>query len=300
MIEFELPDLGMWIFVIPLAAIGCYLLWPHPRQRRQKWAEQWARQNLVRLTPEINDAVVANATTTGRVAGVAAIFVAAIAAAMTLTSPDGDIPTPQLWTLVISLGTLLTGVGVWRLQSPWLRPSATRAAHLRSTRLSDYVPPALRWSARTAAALCSASTVMVALLDPATLTTVAGWSNLIPAGIVVAAAIMAEWSGRVAAAHPQPARDAVELYAQDAWRTGIARQGFQGVAMWGGLILSFTATQIHDHAQFVGIIPQVVGLSLMLGATLSTAALRPIDWTRKRLWPSLGPGEWVSAQAVAL
>ncbi|PKQ32245.1 MAG: hypothetical protein CVT62_04285 [Actinobacteria bacterium HGW-Actinobacteria-2] len=300
MIEFELPDLGMWIFVVPLTAIGCFLLWPHSRQRRQKWAEQWARQNLVRLTPEINDAVVTNATITGRVAGVAAILVAAIEAAMTLTSPDGDIPTPQLWTLVISFGALLTGVGVWRLQSPWLRPSATRAAHLRSTRLSDYVPPSLRWSARTAAALCLAAAVGVALLDPASVTTTAGLSTLIPAGIVVAAAIMAEWSGRIAAAHPQPARDAVELYAQDAWRAGIARQGFQGVAMWGGLVLGFTGTQIPGHAQLVGTITQLIGLSLMIGATLTTAALPPIEWTRKRLWPSLGPGEWVSAQAVTL
>ena len=118
-------------------------------------------------------------------------------------------------------------------------------------------------------------------------------------GVLTALAV-AEWTGHRAAARPQPARDAAELYAQDAWRTGAARYGFQGIALWGGIATTF---QTWNDA----LMPVAETLLRLLGyglIVLSVIVLLlpypPMTWTRRRLWPGLAAGEAVGVETVTL
>ena len=293
MFEFELPDLGslMLLFTLPLAALSLFLIWPRSEAAKAHMTARWAGENLIELTPEISAAYLRAGLATSRVVGILGLA-ASVLVVVALATLPADTATDAIWIVAIAIGAAVTMISTWRARRPWLQPSQRRIAHLRATRLADYVPTPLRVGAWVA----GASSLTAAIL---------AWPHLegltrlnAAAAVMVAIAVgMAEWSGAVAAAHPQPARDAVELYAVDAWRTGNARLGLQNIALWGGACASALSHQVSPP--LLGHLMLSVGAVLSLWAVLGLVWPQPVAWMRRRLWPSLGPGERVSTQAVA-
>jgi hypothetical protein len=291
--EFELPDFASFaaFFAVPLIAMSLFLLWPRSPAARQRLVTRWAADNFVALTPEIASAYLRAGLTTSRLVGVLTLVTAATLMASQAALPDGS-GIDLVWVEVVVFGTIITIIGTWRARRPWLNAGSRRIAHTQAARLADYVPPPLRVGAWVAGTSClTAALLALPHLDGVGVLKAAG-------AVMVAVALgVAEWSGAVAATHAQPAADAVELYALDAWRTGNARQGLQSIALWGGVCTTTLSHQVQ---------PSLLGNALgLLGVALTwwfVAAMvwpQPIAWMRRRLWPSLTPGERVSAQAVA-
>ncbi|MCE1174706.1 MAG: hypothetical protein LWW77_08890 [Propionibacteriales bacterium] len=291
--EFELPDF-VWsgaFFALPLIAISLYLLRARSQDAQQQLVARWAARNLVELTPEIAAAYLRASFATSRLIGAIGLVMAVTLVASSVALPDGS-AVDLIWVEAVVLGTIVTIVGTWRARRPWLDAGSRRIAHTRATRLADYVPPPLRVGAWFAGASClTAAFLAFPHLDGV------GRLNATAAVMVVVALGVAEWTGAVAATHAQPARDAVELYAVDAWRTGNARLGLQSIAMWGGVSTNVLAHYLQPH--LLADVFRMVAIALMFWSGVGQAWPQPIAWTRRRLWPTLAPGERVSTQAVA-
>ena len=291
-IEFSF-DIPGWFWpasfgCLPLA-VAVFTLWPRSAEGRQRQVLRWANENLVALTPEIGAALETALTRRRRAVGALIFLCTSAAAALVLTSsPAGsDDPVVDGRTIVILAwigGTLAQG---WQLRHQWFPAGPTRSARVHSVTLSDYVPSPLRWSAWVSAGICLVGLAVVPVHARTPVATA-------PVVCVVVALVVAEWNGRRTAARPQPARDEAELYAQDAWRTEVARYGFQGIALGGGL-----ATAYLDGAPPVaGTVLRASGVVLMLASVVvAVIPARPIEWTRARLWPGLRPGETIGTVA---
>lgn len=300
--SFEIPDIvfslalpGGLLAVMVGAALA--YLWPRSAASRDRHVQRWATENLVALTPDIAVAADAALTFRNRLVG-AAILVTAVLTGPSLFVPDsGDGPSIAPWSVAIAVGTGITVAQSVQLARPWFAAGATRAARLRAVTLEDYVPRPLRWSAWLSGAVCLITVVLgsvtaASAIDAALRTA--------PSFGVLAALAVAEWTGRRAAARPQPARNAAELYAQDAWRTAAARYGFQGIAVWGGIATTFQ-TWNYDSLPVAEALLRLVGYGLIiLSVIVLLLTYRPMDWTRQRLWPTLRPGEAVGVETVAL
>ena len=216
--------IGALASAVPLAA-GIALAWPVNDARRQRRVTTWARTNLVPLSPGIARALDQSIHRRNRVAGVA-VSIAAIGLSVLLATGWEALATA--WALIVAMGIALTLAGVWQLQRDWFRPSHSRSARVREVTLDDYVPRPARLCAWTAGLLCLTASVASAIIEPSP------DAAPITLGVgVLAAVAVAEWGGRRAASRPQPARDAAELYAQDAWRSEVARNGFQNIPRHG-------------------------------------------------------------------
>jgi len=274
--------IGALASAVPLAA-GIALAWPVNDARRQRRVTTWARTNLVPLSPGIARALDQSIHRRNRVAGVA-VSIAAIGLSVLLATGWEALATA--WALIVAMGIALTLAGVWQLQRDWFRPSHSRSARVREVTLDDYVPRPARLCAWTAGLLCLTASVASAIIEPSP------DAAPITLGVgVLAAVAVAEWGGRRAASRPQPARDAAELYAQDAWRSEVARNGFQNIPLWGGMALMqfqwSDGTALHPASRIAAL-----GLMIVAFIPLLMAMSGPA-WTRKRLWPQLRPGQCV-------
>jgi hypothetical protein len=300
--SFDIPDV-FFSLLLPcfllavLVGAGLLYLWPHSATGRDRRVQRWAAENLVALTPETAAAADTALTFRNRLVGAAILLTAALAGPSLFFPTTGEGPSFAPWSVAIAVGILITVAQSVQLTRPWFAAGATRAARLRPVTLEDYVARPLRWSAWLSGAVCLFTVVIgsVSAESP-----IEAAIRSLPSLGVLAALAVAEWTGRRAAERPQPARDAAELYAQDAWRTGSARYGFQGIALWGGIATTF---QTWNYA----LMPVAESLLRLFGyglIVLSAVAVLlpypPITWTRRRLWPGLAAGEAVGAEAVTL
>jgi len=264
-------------------AAGLALVWPVSATRRQRRVATWARTNLVTLSPEIAEALDRSMQRRNRIAGVAISIAGIGMSALLVTGWDGLTPA---WMLVVAMGISLSLAAVWQLQRNWFKPSDFRSARVREVTIDDYVPRIVRLCVWAVGALCLAAVVASAITVP--------HPDAAPIALgtgVLAAVVVAEWGGRRAAGSPQPARDAVELYAQDAWRSEVTRNGFQNIPLWGGqAMMQFTwpdGSVLHAISRIAALGTMAIAIVILL-MSISGAA-----WTRRRLWPQLGPGQYV-------
>jgi hypothetical protein len=284
--SFDIPD-WFWpaCFVCVPVAVAVFTLWPHSAEGRKRQVLRWANENLVALTPEIGAALETALARRRRAVGALAFLCTSVGAALALgRSPlgSGD-PVVDGRTILILTWIAITLAQGLQVRHQWFPAGPTRSARVRSVTLSDYVPRPLRWSAWASAGVCLMGLAVVPVHARTPVATA-------PVVCVLIALVVAEWNGRRTAARPQPARDEAELYAQDAWRTEVARYGFQGIALGGGL-----ATAYLDGAPPVaGTVLRASGVALMLASVVvAVIPARPIEWTRARLWPGLRPGETI-------
>lgn len=287
--EFDIPDhfFDMAVALVVIATIG-YLLWPPSAAARRRQAQTWARRNLIPPDPDVLMAAEAAFARRRRPIAIAStLLIAACAAAVAL---NGGLEQAQWapWLAAVAIGIIAAMVTAWEFRSPWLPPGSSRIAHLRPVTVNDYVPSLTRWGGWLAGGLCTLGLVVAA----PTMTTMA---LAAPAAAVVAAAIISEWAARSVTRTPQPASNPLQLYAQDIWRSQSATFCYQGLALAGGMALQLLSRD--------GGLSRAIGTGLMFAGVGLTAVavigyLRALDgqpWTRRRLWPSLRPGEWVSA-----
>jgi hypothetical protein len=291
---------GMWFESILLAATlaaAALFFWPRSAVSRDRTLQRWASENLVPVTPEIASALETAITRRNRFVGGAIIIATITAAPFLFVAGAGERPEIGPWLMAISLGIWVTLALGAQLRWAWFPVGSTRAARLRAVTLADFVPRPLRWSAWLSGAICLLTVVLVAL----TAHSIAQAAARAAAAIgVLVALVVAEWNGRRAAARPQPARDATELYAQDAWRTSAARYGFIGVTQWGGIATTFQAWNYDAMPVAEGLLRLAGWGLIVLSVVVLLFPQRPMDWTRQRLWPTLRPGEYVGVEVVAL
>lgn len=300
--SFVIPDI-VFSVLLPcfllamLVGGGLLYLWPRSAVVRDRRVQRWATENLVPLTPEIAAAADAALTFRNRLVGAAILLTAALTGPSLFVPDAGTGPAIAPWFVAIAMGTLITLAQSVQLARPWFAAGTTRAARLRPVTLEDYVPRPLRWSAWLSGLVCL-TTVVLGSVTAASLTE-AALRSAPSCGVLVALAV-AEWTGRRAAARPQPARDAAELYAQDAWRTGAARYGFQGIALWGGIATTFQ-TWNYDLMPVAETVLRLFGYGLIiLSVIVLVLPYPPMNWTRQRLWPGLRAGETVGVETVTL
>ena len=300
--SFDIPDI-VFSLVFPAVLLALMVggavlsLRPQSAASRDRRVQRWATEDLVSLTPDIAEAADAAMTHRNRLVGVAILLAAGLTGPLLFLPDAGDGPPIAPWITAIAMGILITVAQSVQLARPWFASGATRAARLRPVTLEDYVPRLMRWSAWLSGGICFLTVVVgsVTAASPAQAVLRVA-PNL---GVLVALAA-AEWAGRRAAARPQPARDAAELYAQDAWRTGAARYGFQGIALWGGIATTFQ-TWNYDLLPVAETVLRIFGYGLViLSAVVLVVPYPPMNWTRRRLWPGLAAGEAVGVETVTL
>ncbi len=292
-----LPDLvTLALVLVPLAG-AAFMIWPRSTERRQCQVEKWAHTNLATLTPDITAALNKALTSRDRLGGVALTLVAAGALPLAFMRAGRLVTTSAVWTLLIVAALVATLAAAWRLARPWFGVGPTRWARTRAVSLNDYVFPPVRWIAWLTCLVCLMASVTV-LLSPKS---VAGAAMGAGPSIGVAAAVaVAEWNGRRAARLSQPARDAVELYALDAWRCHVAGAGFQLLALWGAQVMAFTSTNYVANTVAAALL-QLAGWGLLVVFFLARRfPAYSITWMRHRLWPSLRDGETVETEVVTL
>lgn len=300
--SFETPDI-VFSLILPAGLlavmVGAALLYLRPQSAasRDRRVQRWAAENLVALTPDIAATVDAALTFRDRLVGTAILLTAAVAGPSLFIPGSSDGASIAPWFVAIAMGILITLAQSIQLARPWFAAGATRAARLRPVTLEDYVPRLLRWSAWLSGVVCLFTVVAGSVTAASFIEAV---TRSVPSFGVLVALAVAEWTGRRAAERPQPARDAAELYAQDAWRTGAARYGFQGIALWGGIATTFQ-TWTYDLAPASEAALRLFGYGLIvLSAVVLLIPYPPISWTRQRLWPGLAAGDTVDAETVTL
>jgi pimeloyl-ACP methyl ester carboxylesterase len=196
----------------------------------------------------------------------------------------------ELWIVTVGFGIGTTVTLAFQLTWPWLEAGQTRTARARAVHLGDYVPTSLRVGAWAGAAVCLIAVPLLPLIMRPSPRLVA--LALLLSGVAVSL-VVAEWTGRTVTRRPQPAADDAELYAQDAWRAGIAQVGYRNLALWAGMAL----IQVNDEQSLR---PEIShSLTFVAMALLATSILtmvlayNPADRFRARLWPRLRPGEFV-------
>lgn len=287
--EFDIPEqvFDIAVAVAVIATIG-YLLWPPSAATRRKQAENWARRNLVPPDPEVLAAAEAAFARRRRPITIASILLIAASTLAIVLSGGMERAQWAPWLAGIALGIIAAMVTVWEFRSPWLSPGTSRIAHVRPVTVSDYVPTVTRWGGWLAGGLCALGLVIA----PPTLATL---MSALPAATAVVAAIVSEWAARTVTRAPQPASNRLQLYAQDIWRGESATYCYQGLTLAGGMALQFLSHSsglsraLRDGILFAGLgltVLAIIGYLQLLDGR---------NWTRRRLWPSLRPGEWVSA-----
>lgn len=284
------------VTLIALAG-AIFLGWPRSEERRRQRAEKWATTKLVRLTPEVTTALQKALTSRDRFGAAALALVAAGSIPIVLVHPDTSTSVAAAWTLAITCAVVSMLTAAWRLARPWFAVDAVRSARVRSVSLHDYVFPPVRWLAWCAALACLAASVLVLLPAPSLASATVRAAPLL--GVVVTTAT-AEWVGRRTVRLPQPARDAAELYALDAWRCALASDSFQALPALAvpALVVSSLSWPADDGT--------VVAFQLMGWALLILVLLfrrfpeHSIIWSRHRLWPELPDDTIIETKAAAL
>jgi hypothetical protein len=278
------------LIALTMLIAGLVGLRERPEARRRQDTARWARENLVTLTPAIAEQLDRARTRRTRATAWSAVVMAPVAA---LAALGADRVT--VWLAVLGAAIVAEAVATAQLERPWqVATDGARTARVRRVSLDDYVPRPLRGCAWFAGMFALAS----ALLIPGGISE-RGRHGALALGIA-AALLLAEWRGRRLAALPEPAREPVELYAQDVWRAELAQSGFRGITVCAALVTTapgFTAAaDPHLGGVFFG-----VGLGLMVAAVVSTRFSRhPAGRVRRRLWPDLDANEVVRATPAAV
>jgi len=297
--SFEIPDFVLTaILVLPFIIAGLAYALPASAEHRLRRVHSWATENVVTLTADVEVMLERVLTWRNRLSGVAMLLLGSLIGATALAWPDfWDSAGSQPFSLVIVVLVAMTLALSFQFGQAWLPAGPTRTARPRAVGLADYVPSTLRTIAWISGATCLAAIALMLGTQPTSWILAA---QCTPQLSVVAALLFAEWNGRRAAAKPLPARNEIELYAQDALRTGLARAGFQSIALWGGLSLTMLPENLPWPA-WLGVAFEFAGGALLLLSIVALLLPYPaINWTRKRLWPRLRPGEYVGLDGLVL
>jgi hypothetical protein len=274
-----------------------FLAWPRSEERRRQRVEKWATTKLVPLTPEVATALQKALAGRDRFGAATLTLLAAGSIPVMLGHPDRSTSISAVWTLATTCAVVSMLTTAWRLARPWFAVDAVRSARVRSVSLHDYVFPPVRWLAWCAALVCLAASVLVLLPAPSLAAATVRAAPLI--GVVVTTAA-AEWVGRRTVQLPQPAQDAAELYALDAWRCELASDSFQALPLLAvpALVVSGLSWPADDGT--------MVAFQLMGWALLGLVLLfqrfpeYSMTWTRHRLWPELPDETIIETKAAAL
>jgi hypothetical protein len=286
----------MLVVLICLAG-SVVLAWPRSTDRRQARVEKWATQKLVRLSPDVARALDRALTSRDRFGAAALALIGAGSIPIALGHPDESASVSAVWTLSTTAVVAWMLTTAWRLARPWFAVDAARSARARAATLRDYVFPPVRWLAWGAALACLAG---CALALPSAPTPAEAVVRTAPLLGVAATTAMAEWVGRRTVDLPQPARDAAELYALDAWRCELAGDSFQILPLWAvQALIACSLSWSADDATALAF--------LLISATLLVLVLLfrrfpgyNITWTRHRLWPELPDGTIIETKVAAL
>lgn len=284
--------------VVLIALAGAvFLAWPRSEERRRQRVEKWAGTKLVPLTPEVTTALSAAMTSRDRFGAATLALIVAGSTPLMLGHPDRSTSVSAVWTLATTCAVVAMLTTAWRLARPWFAVDAARSARVRAVTLRDYVFPPARWLAWGAALACLAAAVPVLLSAPSLAVAAV---RAVPLIGVAVTTVAAEWVGRRTVRLPQPAQDAAELYALDAWRCELASGGFQSLPLLAVQALVVTAlTWPADDGMAVAF--QLMGWTLLVLVLLFRRfPTYSMTWTRHRLWPELPDGTIIETKAAAL
>lgn len=283
------------LVLLPLAG-AAFSLWPRSAERRTRRVEKWADTNLVSLTPEVAAALDRALRGRNRANGV--LLLALGAAGLPVAFVGGDFRSPAAawgWTLLLTAGFLLLPLfGNRQLARPWFTVGRTRSARPRAVGLADYLFPPVRRRAWVSGLVCLAAAALV-VFTATSATEIAGALPAIGLAVAVAGA---EWLGRRTASRPQPARDAAELYALDAWRADVVTSEFNDLGVVGLYVTMFLTHYVTNETVGGILFLTTLGMFLMVIGTRRSRE-SGITWTRSRLWPSLPDDQTVEVERVA-
>jgi len=284
--------------VVLIALAGAvFLAWPRSEERRRQRVEKWASTKLVPLTPEVTTALSAAMTSRDRFVAATLTLIVAGSTPLMLGHPDRSTSISAVWTLATTCAVVAMLTTAWRLARPWFAVDATRSARVRAVTLRDYVFPPARWLAWCAALACLAASVLVLLSVPSLAAAAVQAAPLLGVAVTTVAA---EWVGRRTVRLPQPARDAAELYALDAWRGELASESFQSLPMLA--VQAFIVNGLTWPADDgIAVAFQLMAWTLLVLLLLfQRFPAYSMTWTRHRLWPGLPDGTIIETKAAAL
>lgn len=284
--------------VVLIALAGAvFLAWPRSEERRRQRVEKWASTKLVPLTPEVTTALGAAMTSRDHFGAATLALIVAGSIPMMLGHPDRSTSISAVWTLATTCAVMAMLTAAWRLARPWFAVDAARSARVRAVTLRDYVFPPARWLAWCAALACLAASALVLLSVPSL---AAAAVRAVPLIGVAVTTVAAEWVGRRTVRLPQPARDAAELYALDAWRGELASDSFQSLPLLAvqALVVSGLSWAADDG---IAVAFQLMAWTLLVLVLLFRRfPAYSMTWTRHRLWPELPDGTILETKAAAL
>ncbi|MGC3994381.1 MAG: hypothetical protein QM779_09790 [Propionicimonas sp.] len=282
------------LVLVPLVGAAT-MFWPASVARRERRVRTWAEKHLAVLTPDVATAVDTALARRRRLDGVLLLLLSLVALPVAFVQAGDGVVRAVVMTLCVSLGVVAALTASWQLSRPWFEVGPTRSARPRAVSLRDYVFPPVRWCAWASGAVCLAGIVLVLLAGAPPAVTAVGTA---PSIGVVASVLASEWNGRRAARRPQPARDAAELYALDAWRADVAGTAFQAPAWFGGYV-TIVVTWRFVPDPVASALLQVAGV-LLLVLWIATKRIRAygMTWTRHRLWPTLADGDTITVEAA--
>jgi hypothetical protein len=281
--------------ILVLLVLAGRLLWFSSAERRKRQVAKWAQTNLVALTPDVTAALDRALASRNRINAVSMLLFGA--AVLPLAFVDGGVSSSWMawgWTTLglAFLASVLTGNR--QLARPWFAVGPTRSARPRAVELADYVYSPLRWRAWASAVICLSAAALV-VWRARSVTEAAG---VAPAIGVAASVGVAEWMGRRTASRPQPAGDAAELYALDAWRADVTSSEFHDLGLMGLYMMPFLSSYTASTTVSAILLLAALGLLLLTIATRHFGAYN-ITWVRHRLWPTLEDGEVLDAEVVS-
>lgn len=286
-------DFGLRIVLATgLAGMASVTLWLTATRWRAWRGDKWARRNLA-VVAEARVPALDQWLNRRQRRGGALVLLAAVLVLVVPLGADGG-PPLAMWLLLVAIGSIGTLLSATDLSRPFLVTGKASLARVKAVSVADYVSPRMRVLAWLSAGLVVAD---VAFLSVAAARQGSGppWLLITVAAMVVLGLAVAEWAGRHLSERPEPAEDAADLYWQDAVRAEAIQAGFSGPLVWGVMVL--TASPQFDPMPGAWVPFAVVTLvgSMLLGLGFVLASLDNMSmaWTRKRLWPELGPGEIV-------
>lgn len=248
--------------------------WEKPGTRR-KSVDKWAERRQVSVDPEWYPQVEKQLATFRAIDSAGALFFTGVI-----------VQAPGSWSAVTaSLAALPFVLGAVQgfafARSPLGR--GQRVARLRELTVADYLPRHVRltmWAAAVAGAAVTAGSA-VTRSEP--------WL-LVAVPLLPAAALGIEMVGARMARMPEPARDAADLYWQDALRADLIRSAANRTAYAAAFVCLVGADV--DHYSDVAVV-LAFGIAIALGTLVVVDMLSGLDepaaYMRSRLWPTLEP-----------
>lgn len=279
---------------IGLILLGLWARRPVSDQRRSKVGQKWAVQHLAFVTGPLTTTLDAHFAQRRRRVWILVIAMGAVClwiGATGLSLSDGGFLL--IWVCIIVIGSLTAAATAAAVARTSLGQRARLAAHVRAVEISDYAPSVMRWNCVVAGVFAgAAATVFVGLTVQGRVPLALGALAATSAILVVCGAAIAEWSVRQIAHTPEPAIDAAHLYWQDALRSESIKNAYIQVPLWAAQVAILGANFVRSSDPWLW--TSVFWLSSFVMVVLALASaisgIDPLSF-RKRLWPTLAPGQ---------